>query len=105
MFTQAALGIESWIAVAAIMGVSMLTLFSMTKIWGEAYLKQPKGEEPATTQTRFFRQNKTIMASVLLLTVLILGLGFFPGPVIGWCRAAADQLLNKQQYIEAVLGR
>ena len=89
---------------AVALAVGLLTLFSMTKIWAEAFWKPAhEGHVPepgkVSPRDRFF-----LLAPVAALAVLTLGLGFFPGYFFGFAETAAAQLLDPQGYINAVLG-
>jgi multicomponent Na+:H+ antiporter subunit D len=91
-----------WVVAAALL-VGILTLFSMTKIWGEVFWKKrPEGEEtplanPSGTATMFF--------PVVAMALITLLLGFFAQPFFALAELAAEQLLDPGQYIEAVMGR
>lgn len=87
--------------VAVSLAVSLLTLFSMTKIWNEVFWKPAPQEEEA----RAVKQSPASMtAPLLILASLSLLFGFFVGPVFQVAEQAAVQLLNPEIYIQAVLG-
>jgi multicomponent Na+:H+ antiporter subunit D len=81
--------------------VSLLTLFSMTKIWSEVFWKErPEGADnliPAGP----LRAAMTPAAGLAVVTLLI---GFAAGPVFVFAQRVAGQLLQPQEYIRAVLG-
>jgi multicomponent Na+:H+ antiporter subunit D len=88
-----------WLAGTAL-AVGLLTLYSMTKIWAEAFWKaqpEPAPEVPAAGTA-------LMAAPAIALAVLTLYLGFFGQPVFELAERAADQLLNPQGYVSAVLG-
>jgi len=86
--------------VAAALGVSLLTLFSMTKIWAQAFWKaDPEGSSPPP-----LRQAGTLWAPIVLLAALSILMGLFIGPIYDLVLEAAEQLLNPAGYIHAVLG-
>ncbi|GIV04223.1 MAG: cation:proton antiporter [Fimbriimonadales bacterium] len=87
-----------WSLVAAL-GVSMLTLFSMTKIWAEAFWKQAPGQTSTRAPVSWAMRVPTVGLS--LVTVL---LGAFAEPLLGLSEQAAEQLLNRSAYVRAVLG-
>ncbi|MBL9157174.1 MAG: hypothetical protein JNJ70_06875 [Verrucomicrobiales bacterium] len=80
---------EAWIVTAIALLVGVVTLFSMTKIWSEAFWKDsPRKGGPLSLCRR----------SLLLLPVAFLGLltlliGLFPGSLISLADEAARQLL------------
>ena len=87
--------------VAAALVAGILTVFSMTKIWAEAFWKDaPDGEPP--TQARGGLYAMIIPIAALALITVFIGLG--AGPMFSLSVQAADQLLNPAQYIQAVLG-
>lgn len=98
-----------WLTAAAL-AVGMMTLFSMTKIWGEAFWKKdPELNESAIsaadggTITKEGRGNWLTLAPMGMVVVAILGLSFFGEPVFAWSMLAAEQLLDPVVYIESVL--
>ncbi len=85
-------------AVAILVG--LFTLFSMVKIWNEAYWKK----EPEEGRQQGPVGRSALIATSLLAAAVIL-LGVFAGPVIEVCNHAALQVTNPTLYIEAVLGK
>lgn len=90
------------IAVVALV-VSLLTLFSMTKIWAEVFWKSRPDTAPETSglTVRMWRQLLAPIASLASLTVLI---GLLAEPVFALSSDAAQQLLSTGEYVSAVLG-
>jgi multicomponent Na+:H+ antiporter subunit D len=84
--------------------VSILTLFSMTKIWGEVFWKKlpETGDMMIFSQKEFFTGKWLMTLPVLILTVLILLMGIWADPVIEYSMRAAEQVLDKEAYINAV---
>ncbi len=80
--------------------VGFFTLFSMIKIWNEAYWKKAPDDMPADGYI-----SKRTIAATSLLALAVLALGVFAGPVMEVCHAAALQLTDPAAYINAVLGR
>ncbi|SNB62507.1 Na+/H+ antiporter subunit D [Thermoflexus hugenholtzii] len=76
--------------VAVALGVSLLTLFSMMKIWNEAFWKPSGEDDPPPT-----RSVPTALwlptAGLALLTILI---GLAAGPLLVFSMRAAEQLLG-----------
>jgi multicomponent Na+:H+ antiporter subunit D len=94
-----------------IVGVSLvaglLTLYSMIKIWNEAFWKPaPLGATGAAfpEPTKTIRALRPLLAPVVALAALTVLIGLFAGPVFTLAEAAALQLLDRQRYISAVLG-
>ncbi len=95
-------GIENgnYIITAVAILTAMLTLYSMIKIWNEAFLKkQPENGRQNKSYTFGFAE---YFPSVLLGSVSIL-MGIFAMYVFGYTMEAANQLINPDLYIETVL--
>lgn len=100
---KAGLEIESWIAVTAALLVGVLTLYSMTKIWGEAFWKkQPVLENPEPVPEPVGHL-ACMVAPIAVLAATTVLIGLFGEPLFGFSERAAAQLLNPQEYISAVL--
>jgi multicomponent Na+:H+ antiporter subunit D len=78
---------------------SLFTLFSMVKIWNEAYWKK----EPDEVKQGGKVDRGTILATTLLAGAVIF-LGLLAGPAIDLCMEAGEQIVNPIYYISAVLG-
>lgn len=102
--TRASLEVGDWTAAAAILGVGLFTLYSMTKIWGQGWLKpHPRGRArgmaalPAPAAA-------AMTAPIVLLTLVTIGMGVAPEPLLAVAERAAAQLLDPSAYKAAVLG-
>jgi multicomponent Na+:H+ antiporter subunit D len=95
----------AYVIVAISLFVSLLTLFSMTKIWGEVFWKAKPVETllKFENQSSFIRKKWLMLIPVVLLTLLIVLMGVYSEPFIDFSMRAAEQLLNKEAYINAVL--
>ncbi|MEQ9411763.1 MAG: Na+/H+ antiporter subunit D [Fuerstiella sp.] len=94
---------EAIVVVALV--VSLLTLFSMTKIWAEAFWKPaPKdaGIDRAPEQ-RLWRHRFCLFSPPLCLATITVGIGLLAGPMMNVSIATARQLLTPDNYIAAVL--
>lgn len=98
---KAGLEVEAWYIVATALGVGVLTLISMMKIWNEAFLKKASPEATSMEDIKI-RPSKTLpIAALALVTVSI---GILAGPAMELAQLAAGQLLDPRIYINAVLG-
>jgi multicomponent Na+:H+ antiporter subunit D len=95
----AALEAARWWIGALALGVGLLTLFSMTKIWQYAFWTPPSPEAPLAP-----RPARLLYAPVVALALLTLLLGLWSGPLIALSDAAAAELLDPSRYVQAVLG-
>ncbi|UYV13824.1 MAG: Na+/H+ antiporter subunit D [Phycisphaera sp.] len=93
--------------VAASLCVSILTLYSMTKIWAEAFWKEPPENmpEPPPVVGKDDRVRIGLMAApIIALAVATIGLGVFVDPLYRMAERAGEQLLDTEKYQRAVLG-
>jgi multicomponent Na+:H+ antiporter subunit D len=96
-------GIENgnFVITAVAVMTGMLTLYSMIKIWNEAFLKdQPQNEY----DTKSFRKPTfgEYFPSLFLGAITVL-MGIFAFYVFDFTLAAAEQLMDPQPYIDTVL--
>ena len=100
---KAGLDAGHYLLVFSAIVVGVLTLFSMTKIWAEAFWKplpeEAKNERPSL--------GKPLALSLVLpcatLAVLTLLIGLWSEPLFVAAQIASEQLLDSDAYIEAVL--
>ncbi|SDJ49469.1 Na+/H+ antiporter subunit D [Billgrantia gudaonensis] len=85
--------------------VGLLTLYSMIKIWAEAFWKtSPEDGDSDPYPEVSHRELWLVGAPVVALAVCTLVIGFNAEPIYALAEASADQLLSPERYIEAVLG-
>jgi multicomponent Na+:H+ antiporter subunit D len=94
---------QYWLAfVAALVG--LMTVYSMTKIWGEVFWK-PAPDASLVAGPRPNRQSSAwMLAPVGALTVLTIIIGFGAEFVFQFALQAAEELGHPAQYVKAVLG-
>lgn len=104
---RAGLDIGQYIIVAVALGVSVLTLFSMTKIWAEVFWKPAPDNgdaEGATLSSTFdMRQRLAALAPLGALVLVTVVLGVLAEPFFTLALQAAEQLLNPTAYVGKVL--
>jgi len=95
---------EAWGVTAVALLVGLLTLYSMTKIWAEVFWKAApdteSGEPAGQGSTVGLGWMYTAIAGLAACTVFI---GLNGEPIYALAETAADQLLNPDRYIRAVL--
>jgi multicomponent Na+:H+ antiporter subunit D len=103
---QAGLGAGRYAIVAAALAVGLLTLFSVTKIWAEAFWKPTPQDAGAATgpQGLAARQQRTLLLPIGVLAALTVTIGLGAEAVFTVATRAAEQLLHREEYIQAVLG-
>jgi multicomponent Na+:H+ antiporter subunit D len=99
---QSGLEVGAWIAVGAALFVGILTLFSMTKIWGEAFWKAQPGP-----MEDFVASDRSVpvwmVAPVVLLATATLVIGLYGNGLFAFSERAAGQLIDNREYISTVL--
>lgn len=103
---DAGVAAEQWPIVAVALLVSLLTLFSMTKIWAGAFWGEPEesladeprheGSSHAGPPTMVFATGVTVALSIAFVV--------FAGPIYELAERAGSDLMNPTVYIDAVLG-
>lgn len=94
------LALGQWAVIAAALAVGLLTLYSMIKIWNEAFWKTP----PAGERLPDRKVPLMMIAPSVALAACTAAFGLFPGVFMDFSLRAADQLTHPSSYIEAVLG-
>ena len=86
--------------------VGLLTLYSMLKIWNEAFWKTaPANAEEKVRDWQADRKTRLLMLiPVATLAAITLTIGLFAEPFVDFSLRAGEQLLNKSIYIDAVFG-
>ncbi|MFC3608123.1 Na+/H+ antiporter subunit D [Stutzerimonas tarimensis] len=87
---------QGWLAALALF-VGILTLYSMTKIWMEAFWKAPV--LPRRTARKV---PGPMLLGIALLSLLTLAIGFMPQALIVYSQQAAAALLDPSAYIGSV---
>ena len=99
---QAGLGEQEYLVIAVALMMSLLTLYSMVKIWNQAFWK-PAPEQPPASSTASFSWKLQVIP-VLTLVLLIIVLGLVPESVFQLAQEAAYQILAPAEYIQIVFG-
>ncbi len=93
-----------WYVLAGIaLATGILTLYSMLKIWLEAFWKEPPEGTPElppiTGATRWL-----LLSPVAALGLVTLTIGLWTEPFAAFALAAGEQLASREAYITAVMG-
>ncbi|MBS3732864.1 MAG: Na+/H+ antiporter subunit D [Desulfobacterales bacterium] len=100
ILVRAGLETGAYIAAGAAVVVGLLTAYSMTKIWGEAFWKP----EPAGKSAEKGRPDVWMLLPVSVLAILTMVIGLLPGPFLAVAEQAAHELTHPEIYVNAVLG-
>ncbi len=95
----------NYVLVSVALLVGVLTLYSMIKIWSEAFWKEVPPDSERTLSA-FSTDRKSIALSVLpiaVLSALTLTIGLWVEPVLTYSTRAAEQIGDKESYVRAVL--
>ncbi len=103
---KAGLLAEQYLLVATALFVGLLTLFSMTKIWSEAFWKPLPEESPASRNPPNLssKQMRILLFPIGMMALLTITIGFCAEPVFSVAMRAAEELLQRDGYIRAVMG-
>ncbi len=101
---RAGLEREHYLLGAVALITSLLTLFSMSKVWSEVFWKQ-RDSNPETDADPAQRPIAYQVAPIALLAAITLTLGLFAEPLFALVSDAARQLLDPSAYVDAVLRR
>jgi len=105
---KAGLEINQMFIVVVALIVGLLTLFSMTKIWNEAFWKDdPRGSENILVDsfsTVSISKKVLMLSPIIILALITIVIGFNAEPFFNIANNAATQLLNPSEYISKVLG-
>ncbi|QBX34831.1 Na+/H+ antiporter subunit D [Paracoccus liaowanqingii] len=101
---KAALNLEMWFVAGVSLAVGLLTIFSMTKIWGAAFWPaHPDGLKPRLSDLPV-GDRVALMLPIVALAALTCIIGLFPEPFVQFAERAAGQLLDPTEYVTTVLG-
>jgi multicomponent Na+:H+ antiporter subunit D len=89
---------EAYIVTAAALIAGILTLYSMSKIWAEAFWKAPPEDAESGDAPR------GMVVPVAIMAAMTVTIGLSVEPLFQLSYAAAEQLMNPAPYISAVLG-
>ena len=104
LLVKAALDVQGWIIAGIALAVGLLTIYSMTKIWAQAFWEpHPDGIEPKLSSLSN-RDRAAMLIPIAGLAVLTVIIGVMPEPFVQFAEASAAQLLDPTAYITAVLG-
>jgi len=91
---------QQGIIVIVALTVSLMTLYSMTKVWNEAFWKIPKPAQNIPTGNI----TAWMWVPTMALVIVSLLVGVFAEPILQLTQQAAIQLMNPDIYIKAVFG-
>jgi multicomponent Na+:H+ antiporter subunit D len=102
ILVRAGLETRQYVLVTIALGVSILTLFSMLKLWSDAFWK-PAPQSKADTKSVGMNVRAWLYPIAFLAALTVL-LGMAAGPLFRFALQAGDQLMNPSLYIKVVMG-
>lgn len=94
---EAGFGVESWLVVGVSLFASVLTLFSMTKIWGGVFWGKPSGGRPRQLARGMIGAAGALVLAGVAIAVLA-------EPLLQYAERAAVDLIDPNTYRSLVLG-
>jgi len=102
LIVKATFEVEAWIVAAAAFAVSLMTIYSMTRIWAAAFWRpHPEGREPRLSSLAP-AERRTLIWPIAALAGLTVAIGLAPEPFVTFAETAAAQLLDPTAYVGAV---
>ncbi|UWQ19036.1 Na+/H+ antiporter subunit D [Jannaschia sp. M317] len=104
VLVKASMDIQMWVVAGIALAVGLMTIYSMTKIWGQAFWKpHPDGSTPTLSSLRPADRMALLLPIGMLATMTVV-IGLFPEPFVQVAERAAAELLDPTAYVTAVLG-
>lgn len=105
LLIKAGLDAGYYVVTAIALGVGILTLYSMTKIFAEAFWKDApeKAPEGDLQWSDTPAKRRALYLPIIAMAAGVVLMGVLAQPIIQLCLAAGAQLMNPSLYIEAVL--
>jgi multicomponent Na+:H+ antiporter subunit D len=104
LLIQASLAVEDYVIAGVALLVGLLTIYSMTKIWVNAFWKarpEEAGEPPPPLSGR---QYWLLMGPIAALAAMTLTIGLYVEPFYALAERATEELMDPSAYVAAVLG-
>ncbi len=101
---KAGLEVDAYWIVAAALVVGLLTIFSMTKIWAEAFWKPHPGGDGAIAVTVDRGAMLALTLPIAALALITVAIGLYAEPLLSLAERAAGELMDPAAYVRAVLG-
>ena len=104
LLIQASIEKDEFVMAATALVVGLLTIYSMTKIWLNAFWKaRPEHAGPPPAPLPASRR-RLLLGPIGALAALTLTIGLYVKPFYALAERAADELMQPASYVEAVLG-
>jgi multicomponent Na+:H+ antiporter subunit D len=101
---RASLEIDHYLVAVVAAAVGLLTVYSMTKIWGEAFWKPLPHNDHAAKEPHTAEASMWMLTPIAALTVLTLIIGLGANAFIDIAVTAAEEIQDPNAYLKAVMG-
>ncbi|MDP3415093.1 Na+/H+ antiporter subunit D [Falsiroseomonas sp.] len=101
---RSSLEVEAYVLAFVALAVGLLTLYSMVKIWNEAFWKAKPETAPEPPAAWTMTQRIATFTPIIVLCGVTLTIGLWTEPFAAFSITAAESLLDREAYIAAVLG-
>jgi len=105
MLIRASLEIHQYLLAGVAAAVGLLTVYSMTKIWGEVFWKPAPAANVRNEAHPAQRPSPWMLAPIAGLALLTVIVGLGAEIFVKVAVAAAEELMRPELYVSAVLGR
>lgn len=103
ILVKASFDLEMALVATVALIVGLLTIYSMTKIWAEAFWKPHPGGRVPQLSVLPLGERVLMLAPIVALAAMTLVIGLIPGPFVDYATHAAHQLLDPSDYIATVM--
>ena len=104
LLLQASVDSDEFVLAGVALVVGLLTVFSMTKIWLNAFWKA-RPDEAGPPPSLAPRRRWLLLAPIATLATITLAIGLYARPLYTLAERAATELMAPSIYVEAVLDR
>jgi multicomponent Na+:H+ antiporter subunit D len=101
---KASLELEQYLIAATALVVGLLTIYSMTKIWTQAFWKPEPTPTPSIQPAAGPAEMALRLAPIAFLAAMTVTIGLWPEPFVNAAARAAGELFDPRPYLFAVLG-
>ena len=104
LLIQAAIEKQEFVMAGVALVVGLLTVYSMTKIWLNAFWKARPEESGPPPPPLPATRKWLLLGPIAALATITLSIGLYVRPLYELAERAAAELMNPASYVEAVLG-
>ncbi|WP_281824294.1 Na+/H+ antiporter subunit D [Jannaschia rubra] len=104
VLVAAAMDLRMWVVAGIALAVGLMTIYSMTKIWGRAFWAPHPGAVVPRLSSLPPGDRVALLVPIAGLAALTVAIGLFPEPFLRIATRAAEELLDPTAYLTAVLG-